>query len=349
MRNGVRGLTTPDMNSIARVETVKGPAALLYGQTQPGGVINYITKNPSPQRKTTVRLSAGSDQLFRSEVDTTGPINAAKTFNYRLGATYYTVEKGERQRSLERVALAPMLQWKPFQSTSIVVRYSITHDDIRPAEGLALKPTGAINRGGDPSYFYPFNNLDPVDTPQWVDLPAPASSRTARRPIATTSPSSGSSRPPSASAPPWISGSTSPITVAPVPVSAKVARDSSIPGPSPTPALSAGRPARAQSRRAPLGRTARARVWPELRIWREDRPLREPRDDQPRLLRHRQEACLAREELRRSRSFWVEFCRSSPLATLPSRAARVTAAARTAGKQIPSSAAARGAASTAPA
>ncbi|HRE79933.1 MAG TPA: TonB-dependent receptor plug domain-containing protein, partial [Opitutaceae bacterium] len=59
MRNGVRGLTTPDMTSIARVETLKGPAALLYGQTQPGGVINYITKNPSPIRRTTVRLSAG--------------------------------------------------------------------------------------------------------------------------------------------------------------------------------------------------------------------------------------------------------------------------------------------------
>ena len=28
MRNGVRGLTTPDMNSIARVETLQGPAAL---------------------------------------------------------------------------------------------------------------------------------------------------------------------------------------------------------------------------------------------------------------------------------------------------------------------------------
>lgn len=173
MRNGVRGLTTPDMNSIARVETLKGPAALLYGQTQPGGVINYITKNPSPQRKTTVRLSAGSDDLFRSELDTTGPINAAKTFNYRIGATYYTVEKGERQRSLDRISIAPMVQWKPFQHTSIVVRYSYTHDDIRPAEGLALKPTGAINRGGDPSYFYPFNNLDPVDTPQWVDSTGP--------------------------------------------------------------------------------------------------------------------------------------------------------------------------------
>jgi len=173
MRNGVRGLTTPDMNSIARVETLKGPAALLYGQTQPGGVINYITKNPSPQKKASVRLSTGSNELYRAELDATGPLNQTKTFNYRMGVTYYTVEKGERQRSLDRVSVAPMVQWKPLEHTSVVVRYSYTHDDIRPAEGLALKPTGAINRGGDPSYFYPFNKLDPVDVPQWVDQAGP--------------------------------------------------------------------------------------------------------------------------------------------------------------------------------
>src|SRR5262249_38260811 len=89
MRNGVRGLTTPDMNSIARVETLKGPAALLYGQTQPGGVINYITKNRSAQRKTSLRFSAGSTTHYRNELDTTGPRNHAKTFKYPLDATYY--------------------------------------------------------------------------------------------------------------------------------------------------------------------------------------------------------------------------------------------------------------------
>jgi len=173
MRNGVRGLTTPDMTSIARVETVKGPAALLYGQTQPGGVINYITKNPSTRRAATVRLSAGSESLRRAELDATGPINKSKTLAYRLALSAYSVEKGERQRSLDRVVIAPMMQWKPFAGTSVVVRYSNTHDNIRPAEGLALKPTGALNRGGDPSYFYPFNNLDPADTPQWVDMLGP--------------------------------------------------------------------------------------------------------------------------------------------------------------------------------
>jgi outer membrane receptor protein involved in Fe transport len=173
MRNGVRGLLTPDMSSIARVETIKGPAALLYGQTQPGGVINYITKNPSPTRSTNVRLSAGSNSLFRAELDTTGPLNTAKTFNYRLATVYYYLEKGERLSSNDRVQIAPMLQWKPFQATSIVVRYSNTHDNMRENGGSLAKPAGAINRGGDPSQFYPFNGLDPVDVPQWDDKLGP--------------------------------------------------------------------------------------------------------------------------------------------------------------------------------
>ncbi len=174
MRNGVRSLTTPDTSSIERVEVVKGPAALIYGQTQPGGVINYITKNPSSIRSNTLRLSSGSNQLFRAEIDSTGPLNQSKTLNYRLGATYYHTDNGERQRTLNRYAVAPMLQWKPKEGTSIVVRYSDTHDWIRPSEGLAQTPGNAINRGGDPGRFtyIPELGLDPVENTVWVtDVP----------------------------------------------------------------------------------------------------------------------------------------------------------------------------------
>jgi outer membrane receptor protein involved in Fe transport len=173
MRNGVRTVTTPDLTSVARVEAVKGPAALIYGWTQPGGVLNYITKNPSSTRRARVRASAGSDGLRRVELDATGPINARRTFNYRVGLTRHAAENGERERSLDRMVIAPMLQWKPVPDTSITARFSYTHDDIRPAEGLVLKPNGAVNRGGDPSYFYRFNGLDAPRNPQWVTSVGP--------------------------------------------------------------------------------------------------------------------------------------------------------------------------------
>ena len=173
MRNGVRGIAMPDMTSVARVEVIKGPGAVIYGWTQPGGVINYITKNPSPVRRSTVRLSAGSDHLLRAELDTTGPVDRAGSFNYRLGVTRYAVENGERERSLDRVAVAPMVQWNPFPGTRVTIRYSHTQDAIQPAEGLALKPAGAVNRGGDPSYFYFFNGLDATRNPQWVTSVGP--------------------------------------------------------------------------------------------------------------------------------------------------------------------------------
>src|SRR5690606_12036192 len=44
MRNGFRRLRLVNSDNIDRVEIIKGPASLLYGQLNPGGNINYITK-----------------------------------------------------------------------------------------------------------------------------------------------------------------------------------------------------------------------------------------------------------------------------------------------------------------
>src|SRR5262249_27205855 len=43
-RNGFVGTAYVDATTIQRVEVVKGPASVLYGQISPGGTVNYITK-----------------------------------------------------------------------------------------------------------------------------------------------------------------------------------------------------------------------------------------------------------------------------------------------------------------
>jgi outer membrane receptor protein involved in Fe transport len=44
MRNGVPSYLSHDFDNIERVEMVKGPASVFFGQGYPGGVINFITK-----------------------------------------------------------------------------------------------------------------------------------------------------------------------------------------------------------------------------------------------------------------------------------------------------------------
>jgi iron complex outermembrane receptor protein len=53
MVDGLPGLTgrygSPPTIGVERVELVKGPMSVLYGQIQPGGFLNLITKKPQLQ------------------------------------------------------------------------------------------------------------------------------------------------------------------------------------------------------------------------------------------------------------------------------------------------------------
>ncbi len=71
MRNGTQRYTGFNLDNTDRVEIIKGPAALFFGQGSPGGVINYILKEPSfTQIPTTVTYTTGSDQKQKYVLDT---------------------------------------------------------------------------------------------------------------------------------------------------------------------------------------------------------------------------------------------------------------------------------------
>ncbi len=142
MRNGVRSLHTPDSNSIARVEVVKGPAALLYGTSNPGGVINYITRQPGSRPRAELSAAAGNGGFLRTGFSIGGPlpIGDGRKFGYLLDATWFEHEHGERQRSLKRSSIAPVLRWTPFDGTSLTLRGTRQKDDFISSGGLLLLP-----------------------------------------------------------------------------------------------------------------------------------------------------------------------------------------------------------------
>lgn len=142
MRNGVRSLVTPDTNSIARVEVIKGPAALLYGTSNPGGVINYITRQPSSRTRAEVTAGVGNNGYRRYGLSFGGPmpIGDGQKLSYLVDATWFEHENGERQRSLKRLSLAPVLRWTPFTGTSITLRGVRQKDDFISSGGLLLLP-----------------------------------------------------------------------------------------------------------------------------------------------------------------------------------------------------------------
>ena len=81
---GFRRQHGSDAINIDRVEVVRGPAALLYGIGNFGGIVNYLPKRPLDIEKTSITALAGDHNQYRATIDTTAPVN--QQIGYRVTA-----------------------------------------------------------------------------------------------------------------------------------------------------------------------------------------------------------------------------------------------------------------------
>lgn len=86
LRDGAKfmHLIDPPLFNIERVEVIKGPAALEFGQVAPGGLVNYVSKRPQADPLRSVKVGAGSHGWRSAEFNLTGPLNTDGTLRYRL-------------------------------------------------------------------------------------------------------------------------------------------------------------------------------------------------------------------------------------------------------------------------
>lgn len=85
-RHAFTGLT--QLANIAAVEVLKGPGATLYGLVEPGGIVNVITKEPLNAPYFSLQQQIGSLELYRTTLDTTGPITEDGSLLYRFNMSY---------------------------------------------------------------------------------------------------------------------------------------------------------------------------------------------------------------------------------------------------------------------
>ncbi len=107
----VTNLETANLQSI---EVLKGPAAMLYGRLEPGGIVNLVVKRPLDTPYTSIQEQAGSWGLTRTTVDTTGPLTSDKAWLYRVNADYtHTGSFLGQDVTLQNAFVAPTLTWRP--------------------------------------------------------------------------------------------------------------------------------------------------------------------------------------------------------------------------------------------
>ena len=115
---GNRGFNAPrDMAAIERIEFLKGPAAALYGATEPGGTLNLVTKKPQMRAGSAVEFYAGSRDFYRAALDSTGPLGEA--LDYRLNVAVENRGSFRDHIETKRAVFAPALSWKLSPDTTV--------------------------------------------------------------------------------------------------------------------------------------------------------------------------------------------------------------------------------------
>lgn len=136
-----------DLANVERVEVLKGPASVLYGRGQPGGVINVVTRQPTDEVRFEGRVQAGSDDFYRTEGSISGPINESGTLTGRATLAGQT-SQGFRDHPIsdeERELASVALRWRPDALTQFDLSIDHTHQDMPFDRGLPVTADNKVS------------------------------------------------------------------------------------------------------------------------------------------------------------------------------------------------------------
>ena len=130
LRNGFRQDAVTDVINIDRLEVARGPQALLYGIAALGGIVNITPKTPSNVPKTTARIGFGSEEFYRAEAYSTGPVlrsaSGNLSLNYGVGLLYQNQSSADDFDDRRRLSVTPAFDFKPFKNTNVFVDMEYT-------------------------------------------------------------------------------------------------------------------------------------------------------------------------------------------------------------------------------
>jgi iron complex outermembrane receptor protein len=133
---------------VQRVDVVKGPSSVMYGQSPPGGLIDLISKRPTDQAFGEVVGLVGTADRLQGAFDVGGPIDKDKTLLYRLTGVLRDsdaqIAKFSDKVKDDRAYIAPAVTWRPTNDTSLTILSDFQHDVF----GNAFPVSVGVVRGG---------------------------------------------------------------------------------------------------------------------------------------------------------------------------------------------------------
>ncbi len=159
--NGLRlspGITAlaPEPYGLERVDVLKGPASVLYGQSAPGGLVNLVSKRPTDTPLHELTLLGGSYGRIQGQFDLGGPLGSQADgqtsdgkWSYRLTGLVRDAGSQVDQVPNDRQFIAPAITYRD-DKTTVTVLTSYQHDhsagqQFLPSQGTVFgNPNGRI-------------------------------------------------------------------------------------------------------------------------------------------------------------------------------------------------------------
>lgn len=182
MRNGVRQRYYEDidasaMSNVERIEVLKGPASVLYGQSAVGGILSIVTRRPDAETGGDVNIRVGEDGERVVGFDLTGAPGGDDRFAVRLSGEFERSGTFVDHQDIDRDNIALAARWNAGDAVTVHWLSEYIQRETLGYPGLPVNGTVAPGGRGrvDRSVFLGEPTLRPLtaDSPLiqlWADI-----------------------------------------------------------------------------------------------------------------------------------------------------------------------------------
>lgn len=137
LRNGMRFQGITNSANLERIEVLKGPTSIFFGASDPGGLVNYVTKQPREGRFGSAKVAVGRHDYKYVEFDLNTPLIGEKTLLFRITGSVLDSKGWRKFWKDEQQFLNPVIEWNVTPNTRITYDFQ------------ARRQTGIQERMGD--------------------------------------------------------------------------------------------------------------------------------------------------------------------------------------------------------
>ncbi|MBF1801145.1 TonB-dependent siderophore receptor [Alloalcanivorax profundimaris] len=136
----------PNTFGLERIEVLKGPSSVLYGQAELGGIINGVSKLPKAKQQGELHAQVGNYDRQQLAADVTGALSDDGKLLYRLVALKRDTGTQVDHVDDDGYLFAPSITWLPTDDTTISVLFN-SQEDTGKVSAQFLPSQGTIEPG----------------------------------------------------------------------------------------------------------------------------------------------------------------------------------------------------------